>query len=140
MSAVNNCNFIGRLGKDPELRFTPNGTAVANIRIAVNERFGKDETTGKAKELTTWVPIVIWRGQAEAVGQHLHKGDRVGINGRFRTRTWDDQNGVTRYITEIHANSVEFLTPRGSSNGNGSSQPPAQQDAPPPLGDDDIPF
>lgn len=96
---LNRCEFIGRLGKDVELRYTPTGSAVANISIAVGESW-KDQA-GTKQEKTTWVPVVIFGKLAEIAGQYLTKGSKVFIAGKFSVRKWQDQQGNDRYSTEV---------------------------------------
>jgi len=135
MAVENSVMVIGRLGADPEMRATQGGTAVANFRVAVNEKFGSGD---EAKEVTTWLPIVAWRKLAEVVSQYCHKGSYVAVQGRLRNRSWEDKDKVTRYITEIVAESVKFLDPKG--DGTGSSNGNGRAPEPPPVTDDDIPF
>jgi len=144
---LNLCLFIGRLGADPETRFAPNGTAVTNIRIAVGKKW-KDKN-GQTQESTEWVPVVMFSRLAEVAGEYLKKGSRVRINGEFKTRKWEDQQGNARYTTEIVASEMQMLDGRNDgqaggqqSNYGGQNQGPQQpQHAPPPDDfDDDIPF
>ncbi|MFZ5586116.1 MAG: single-stranded DNA-binding protein [Thermodesulfobacteriota bacterium] len=132
---LNNCQFIGNLGSDPEMKYTPSGTAVCNFRIAVSESF-KDRD-GNQQERTEWVRIVAWSKLAEICGQYLTKGRQVFVLGKYTTRTWDDQDGNKRYMTEIVAREVLMLggNPDGGGQGGGGSQGGA-----PGYGDDDIPF
>tara|TARA_A100000171_G_scaffold52660_1_gene72225 strand:- start:2714 stop:3184 length:471 start_codon:yes stop_codon:yes gene_type:complete len=108
---LNLCLFIGRLGADPETRFAPNGTAVTNIRLAVGKKW-KDKN-GQTQESTEWVPVVMFSRLAEVAGEYLKKGSRVRINGEFKTRKWEDQQGNTRYTTEIVASEMQMLDGRG---------------------------
>jgi single-strand DNA-binding protein len=142
---LNLCLFIGRLGAEPETRFTASGAAVTNMRIAVGKKW-KDKN-GQTQEGTEWVPVVMFSKLAEIAGEYLKKGSRVRINGEFRTRKWEDQQGNTRYTTEIVASELQMLDSRGDVQGAGHS--PAQQQEPQqqPNGfaptddfDDDIPF
>ena len=112
---LNLCLFIGRLGADPETRFAPNGTAVTNIRIAVGKKW-KDKN-GQTQEATEWVPVVMFSRLAEVAGEYLKKGSRVRINGEFKTRKWEDQQGNTRYTTEIVASEMQMLDGRGDGAG-----------------------
>lgn len=111
---LNDCNFIGRLGQDPELKYLQDGTQVANFQIAVTETW-KDRD-GNKKEDTQWVRVQAWRGLAEVVGKYVHKGDQVFVKGKWKTRQWEDRDGNKRYATEITARDVIFL---GSPSGAG---------------------
>ena len=155
---LNQCNFIGRLGADPEIRYMPNGDMVANLTIAVSEKW-TDKNSGAQREETEWVRIVAFRKLAEIIGQYLKKGAPVFIRGKMNTRKWTDNNGIERYTTEIIAEQMQMLgsqqdgtRPQGESqppqaNGtnyaaaeNGSHMPrqaPQQQDS---FDDDNIPF
>ncbi|MFB0527656.1 MAG: single-stranded DNA-binding protein [bacterium] len=108
---VNKVILIGRLGSDPELRYTPNGDAVANFRIATN-RVWKDRE-GNQQERTEWHRIVAWRKLAERCGEYLRKGSHVYIEGRLETRSWEDKNGNRRYVTEIITNRMQMLDAKG---------------------------
>jgi len=148
-ASVNKVILVGNLGQDPEVRYTPSGSAVANFSIATNESWkGKD---GQDQERTEWHKIVVWGKQAENCGEYLSKGRTVYIEGRLQTRDWTDKEGVKRYTTEIVANTVQFLggpggakgagAPQGASEGRGAaSVSSGPSGAPPPPADDDIPF
>jgi single-strand DNA-binding protein len=97
---LNQCQFIGNLGKDPEIRTMQNGDKVANFSIAVTEKW-KEKTTGVLKEKTSWIPIVIWGGAAGIAEKYLSKGSKVFVSGCFETRKWQDQSGADKYTTEI---------------------------------------
>jgi single-strand DNA-binding protein len=144
MSGINKVMLIGRLGRDPEVRYTPDGAAVANFSIATSEEW-KDKATGEKKERTEWHRIVAFRKLGEICGEYLSKGKQVYIEGRLQTRSWE-KDGVTRYTTEIVASDVQFLGGRDSAN---SDEPPLNtqaSDTPPPKSSgsgtigDDIPF
>ena len=100
MASVNKVILVGNLGADPETRFMPNGDAVANIRLATTESW-KDKASGEKKEITEWHRVVFYRKLAEIVGQYLKKGSAVYVEGRIRTRKWQDKEGQERYTTEI---------------------------------------
>lgn len=117
MSGVNKVILIGRLGKDPEVRNLDNGAVVANFSIATSESY-KDRTTGEKKEVTEWHNIVLWRALAEIAQKFLRKGDMVYIEGKLRTRSWE-KDGVTRYTTEIVADNMNMLSPKGGAAGSG---------------------
>jgi single-strand DNA-binding protein len=142
MAGINKVILIGRLGSDPEVRYTPSGVAVANFNIATSEEW-KDKDSGEKRERTEWHRIVAWRRLGEICGEYLSKGKQVYIEGRLQTRDWEDRDGNKRYTTEIVANDVQFLGARDSSEsarprGTGSSDfqgGPAQGPS-----DDDIPF
>jgi single-strand DNA-binding protein len=110
--------LVGNLGADPETRYMPNGDAVANIRLATTESW-KDKTTGEKRELTEWHRVVFYRKLAEIVGQYLKKGSPVYIEGRIRTRKWQDKEGHDRYTTEIEANEMQMLGNRQSASASG---------------------
>lgn len=115
---LNLCQFIGRLGKDPEIRYTASGDAVASFSIAVN----KSWTRGSDKEeRTTWVNIVAFRKLAEIMGKYLHKGSRIYVSGEFSVRTWEDKEGARRYTTEIIANQMQMLDEKPASSGERNS-------------------
>jgi single-strand DNA-binding protein len=105
--SVNSVNLIGHLGKDPEVRYTGGGQAVANFSLATSDTW-KDKN-GEKQERTEWHRIVVWGKQAEHCGEYLRKGRLVHIEGRLQTREWDDKDGQKRYTTEIIANRVTFL-------------------------------
>ena len=109
---MNKVILIGNLGRDPELRLIPNGTAVCNFSIATSERWTKD---GEKQERTEWHNIVAWDRTAEIAGEYLHKGSRVAIEGKLQTREWTDKSDVKRYTTEIIADRLELLGGGGDS-------------------------
>jgi single-strand DNA-binding protein len=114
---LNRVELIGHLGADPESRFTPNGTPVTNFRVATNYSYRTAE--GEERTETEWTPIVAWRGLAEACNNYLRKGSRVYVEGRLKTRSWDDEAGQTHYRTEVQAEQVIFLDSRQAPNGAG---------------------
>lgn len=135
---LNQCNFIGRLGKQVEIKFTAGGAAVANFSIACSDNY-KDKQ-GQKVEQTNWINIVVFGKLAEICGEYLKKGSQVFISGKQVTRKWQDQSGQDRYSTEIVADTMQML---GGRSDSASSKPaaPAQPDAPPADdGFDDIPF
>jgi len=121
---VNKVILIGRLGSDPELRYIPNGDAVANFRIATN-RVWKDRE-GNQQEKTEWHRIVAWRKLAERCGDYLKKGSHVYIEGRLETRSWEDKNGNKRYVTEIIANRMQMLEAKGEVRVAEQAPPPEE--------------
>ena len=144
--SVNKVILVGNLGKDPEVRFTNTGSAVANFPIATSEQW--NDRDGKRQERTEWHNIVVWGKQAESCGQYLAKGRQVYVEGSIRTRSYDDKSGVKRYVTEIVAQRIQFL------GGGGGTRLPQQQGGEPsdemgmggmggggqPPMDDDVPF
>jgi single-strand DNA-binding protein len=108
MASVNKVILIGNLGADPETRYMPNGDAVSNIRLATTESW-KDKVSGEKKELTEWHRVVFRAKLAEIVAQYLKKGSSLYVEGRIRTRKWQDKDGQERYITEIEANQMQML-------------------------------
>jgi single-strand DNA-binding protein len=127
MAGVNKVILIGNLGADPEVRHLQNGTPVANIRLATSETF-KDKTTGERREQTEWHNVVLWRGLAEITEKFLRKGSKVYIEGKLRTRQWQDKDGNTRYTTEIVADEMTMLD-RGQADGGNAPVQGAQQRA-----------
>jgi single-strand DNA-binding protein len=119
---INKVILIGNLGADPEVRFTGSGSAAANIRIATTDTW-KDKTTGEQKEQTEWHNVVFFGRLAEIVGEYLKKGSQVYVEGRLRTRKWQDKEGQDRYTTEIVADEMQMLGSRGGT-GAGSADSP----------------
>lgn len=115
--SVNKVILVGNLGKDPELRYTPSGAAVATFSLATTERF-KDRD-GNRQEKTEWHNVVAWRQLAEICGKFLHKGKQVYIEGKIQTRSYDDRDGNKRYITEIVADQMQMLGSRDDAQGGG---------------------
>ena len=144
MAGVNKVIVIGRLGRDPEVRYTPDGTAVANFSVATSDEW-RDKESGEKRERTEWHRIVAWRRLGEICGEYLSKGRQVYVEGKLQTRSWE-QDGVTRYTTEIIASDVQFLGGRDDAAGSSRSvgrQPVDQGYPEPPMADsqdDDIPF
>lgn len=144
MAINNHCSFIGRLGKNPETRYTQAGDAVCNFSIAVDESYkGKD---GQKVEKTEWVNCVAWRKLGEICGQYLTKGSLVAVSGKMQTRKWQDSNGQDRYTTEILLDEMRMLGGKGdgaaitsSSTAAAPPKQPAAAASQPPV-EDDIPF
>lgn len=134
---VNRAELIGRLGADPEVRYMPNGDAVANVTIATSESW-KDKNTGEKREHTEWHRVVFFRRLAEIAGDYLKKGSLVYVAGRLQTRTWD-KDGQKHYTTEINASELKMLGGKTESDMQQGSKPakPAQEAG---TYDDDIPF
>ena len=114
---INKVILIGNLGADPEVRYTPNGSAVANVTLATSSAW-RDKQSGEMQERTEWHRIVFFNRLAEIIGEYLHKGSKIYIEGSLRTRKWQDKSGVDRYTTEIIANEMQILDSRQSSKGN----------------------
>ncbi|MDP6977870.1 MAG: single-stranded DNA-binding protein [Myxococcota bacterium] len=149
MAGVNKAILVGNLGRDPELRYTASGQAVANFSLATGESY--TDKSGERVERTEWHRIVVWGKTAELCSQYLSKGRSVYIEGRLQTREWEDKEGVKRQTTEIVANTVQFLGGRGEGGaGGGGGMPPAgggtsdfgsdSGGGAPPPSDGDIPF
>ncbi len=123
---INKVILIGNLGRDPEVRFTPSGQAVANFSIATSESW-TDKSSGQKQEKTEWHRIVVWGKLAELCGEYLKKGRQCYVEGRLQTREWTDKEGKKNYTTEVVANTVQFLGgagggaggPRGDGGGGG---------------------
>ena len=115
MSSLNKVMLIGNLGKDPEMRYLPNGDAVANMTIATSETW-KDKSSGDKKEATEWHRVVFFGRTAEVCGEYLKKGAKVFIEGKLQTRKWQDKDGQDRYTTEIRGDSMRMLDRKGDSD------------------------
>ncbi len=131
--SLNKVMLIGRLGADPEIRYTPDGVAVANFRMATNRPVRQGEKWG---EETDWHRVVAFRKLGEIAGEYLSKGSQVYVEGRLQTRSWEDQDGNTRWITEVVARELILLEPKAVRQPNeaGDVEPPL-----PPV-EDDVPF
>ncbi len=126
---VNKAILVGNLGRDPEIRYSPSGAAVANVNIATTDSW-KDKNTGEQQERTEWHRVVFFGRLAEVVGEYLKKGSQVYVEGRIQTRKWQDKEGNDRYTTEIVANEMQMLGGRGGgSGGGGGSSEDFNQDA-----------
>jgi single-strand DNA-binding protein len=154
--SVNKVILIGNLGKDPEVKYTPQGTAVAKITLATNESY-KDKG-GQWQERTEWHNVVLWQRLAEIAGEYLKKGSKVYIEGRLQTRSWDDkQTNQKKYMTEVVAGTMVLLGGRGEGGGGGGAEslsqgshgssnhfdqraPEAEPAGTSPITDEDIPF
>ena len=132
MKGVNKVILIGNLGADPEVKYLPSGSAVANVTIATTDSW-KDKNSGEKKESTEWHRVVFFNKLAEIVGEYLKKGSQVYVEGSLQTRKWTDKEGVERYTTEIKARDMQMLG--GKSSG---SAPQAQQQASTPAPPDDF--
>tara|TARA_E500000081_G_scaffold24387_1_gene28323 strand:+ start:825 stop:1265 length:441 start_codon:yes stop_codon:yes gene_type:complete len=143
-SGINKVILVGNLGQDPEIKYTAGGAAVTTLSLATSESW-KDKDTGSDQERTEWHRVVLWRRLAEIAGEYLKKGSKVYIEGQLQTRKWE-QDGQTRYTTEVIGRDMQFLDSRGSSSSDASSYEDTNQDMGsqnlPDSGitDDDIPF
>src|SRR5438876_9203725 len=156
MASVNKVILIGNLGRDPETRYSPDGAAITNVSVATTSQW-KDKNTGEKREETEWHRVVFFSRLAEIAGEYLKKGSQVYVEGRLRTRKWQDKEGQDRYTTEIVADTMQMLgsragsgEPRGEAFGQKAAEPKAAAAAAPagakkPAGkfddmEDDIPF
>ncbi len=141
---VNKVIIVGNLGNDPDTRYMPSGSAVTNLSVATNESW-KDKQTGEQKDRTEWHKVAMFGRLAEIAAEYLRKGSQVYIEGKLRTRKWQDQNGNDRWTTEIVADEMQMLGGRMGSDAPAMNDSPPPS-APPPQGggsedfDDDIPF
>ena len=131
MASVNKVTLIGNLGKDPEVRYAPSGSAICNITIATS-RVSKDKTSGERQEQTEWHRVVMFDRLAEIAGEYLKKGKSVYIEGRLQTRKWTDKDGVEKYTTEIIAQEMTMLGGRegGGAGGGGGDESYSESSAP----------
>jgi single-strand DNA-binding protein len=113
--SVNKVILLGRVGQDPELKYTPSGTAVCNFSLATSETWN-DKATGEKQEKTEWSRIVVWGNLAELCNQYLVKGKQAYVEGKLETRSWDDKDGNKRYTTEIKATTVQFIGGNNTQN------------------------
>jgi single-strand DNA-binding protein len=142
MASLNKVLLIGNLTRPPELRYTPSGTAVADLRLAVNRNYSTQ--TGERREETCFLTVVVWGKQAESCGEYLDKGSQVFVEGRLQTRDWEGKDGQKRTATEVVAERVQFMSRTKGAAGAGA---PATVPASAPAfgeetqgGDDDVPF
>jgi single-strand DNA-binding protein len=142
--SFNKVILVGNLGRDPELRYTPQGTPVCNFTIATNEK--RKDRSGELQDITTWFRVTLWGRQAEAASQYLTKGRPVYIEGRLRIEEWTDREAKQRYTLEVHATDMQFIGGRSEEPVGGSERSSTQRvsngleagDSEP--SDDDIPF
>tara|TARA_B100001750_G_C15475694_1_gene582327 strand:+ start:352 stop:795 length:444 start_codon:yes stop_codon:yes gene_type:complete len=144
-SGINKVILVGNLGQDPEVKYTAGGAAVTTLSIATSDSW-KDRDTGEDQERTEWHRVVLWRRLAEIAGEYLNKGSKVYIEGQLQTRKWE-QEGQTRYTTEIIARDIQFLDSKGTSsnapspeNSDTSSKESIPEAGEADMEDDDIPF
>lgn len=122
--SVNKVILIGNVGKDPEVRYLENGVAVASLTLATSERGYTTQAGVQVPERTEWHNIVLWRGLAEVAEKYVRKGSQIYVEGKIRSRSYDDQNGVKRYVTEIFADTMQMLGRReGQGGAEGAAQP-----------------
>lgn len=145
--SLNKAQLIGNVGKDPDVRYLDSGVAVATFPLATTDRAYTLPNGTQVPERTEWHNIVLWRGLAETAEKYVHKGDKLYIEGKIRSRSYDDQNGVKRYVVEIFADNMEMLTPRSAQSASGqpaqpitAQQPAAAQPSQPADASDDLPF
>ncbi len=144
---VNKVILVGNLGADPEIKYMPSGSAVANVNVATTD-YWKDKKTGERQERTEWHRVVFFNRLAEIVGEYLHKGSQVYVEGRLRTRKWQDNSGNDHYTTEVVANDMQMLGGGGRGAASNFDSPPPSQETPTKTTseastddfDDDIPF
>lgn len=139
--SFNKIILVGNLGRDPELRYTPQGTPVCSFTVATNEK--RKDRAGEAQDFTTWFRVTLWGRQAETASQYLTKGRPVYIEGRLRLEEWTDRDGKQRYTLEVHATDMQFIgggrgdeAPYSGGKTASTEHAPAEAD----LSDDDIPF
>jgi single-strand DNA-binding protein len=134
---VNKVILVGHLGADPDMRYTPSGQGVCELRLATSESW--NDKNGQRQERTEWHRIVVWGKRAEVCSKYLAKGRQVFVEGRIQTRSYDDKDGNKRYITEIIANDVQFLSggrEAGAAGGGGGRGGKAEEGPPPPADGD----
>ncbi len=139
--SFNKIILVGNLGRDPELRYTPQGTPVCSFTVATNEK--RKDRAGETQDFTTWFRVTLWGRQAETASQYLTKGRPIYVEGRLRLEEWTDRDGKQRYTLEVHATDMQFIGGgRADEPGaaGGKTQPSAQPSAEADLSDDDIPF
>ena len=129
MASFNKVTILGNLGHDPEVRTTPAGNIVANFSVATTDKWGQGDDR---QERTEWHRIVVWGKLAETCGEYLSKGRQVFIEGRLQSHSYEDKDGIKRYVTEIVAHQVEFLARPNAENGQANGEPPAEGE--------DVPF
>ena len=141
--SVNKVILIGNVGKDPDVRYLDNGVAVATFSLATTVRGFTLQNGTQVPDRTEWHNIVLWRGLAQTAEKYVHKGDKLYIEGKIKSRSYDDQNGIKRTIVEIFADNMEMLTPRGTAQSQGTA-PASQAVQPQPMAsssaDEDLPF
>ena len=144
--SFNKITSVGNLGRDPELRYTPQGTPVCSFCLATNER-RKDRNTGENNDITTWFRVTLWGRQAETASQYLSRGRPVYIEGRLRVEEWTDRDGKARHTLEVHATDMQFIGGGARDEGApaptaraAAATPDAPMETPDMSNDDDVPF
>jgi single-strand DNA-binding protein len=140
--SFNKIILVGNLGRDPELRYTPQGTPVCSFTVATNEK--RKDRAGETQDFTTWFRVTLWGRQAETASQYLTKGRPIYVEGRLRLEEWTDRDGKQRYTLEVHATDMQFIgggradeaVVTGSKSSHPADQSPPEAD----VSDDDIPF
>ena len=144
--SVNKVILLGNVGRDPEVRYLDTGIAVATLSLATTDRAYTLANGTQVPEKTEWHNLVLWRGLAETAEKYVHKGDKLYVEGKIRTRSYDDQSGAKRYVTEIFVDNMEMLTPKGASAPTAQPAVPAQPQQQPQAAPsqsnstDDLPF
>ena len=145
MASFNKITIVGYLGRDPELRYTPDGTPVCDFSVATTER--RKDKSGEPQDITTWFRVTVWRRQAELAGQYLTKGRQVYVEGRLTQKEYQDRDGNTRYNLEVTASDIQFIGSRTDENSAPQDERPVRSRPPeaaaaaaPAVTDDDIPF
>jgi len=143
MASFNRITIVGYLGRDPELRYTPDGTPVCDFSVATTER--RKDRAGEPQDITTWFRVTVWRRQAELAGQYLSKGKQVYVEGRLIQKEYQDRDGNTRYNLEVTASDIQFIGSRGGEEASpareeSTGRPRTQEAAAAPVTEDDIPF
>lgn len=138
---VNQVTLVGRLGGDPEVKMLQSGKSVANVSLATTESW-KDKDTGQKKEVTDWHRVVVYGALAEVFGKWLHKGSLIYVQGRLKTRSWDDKSGGKRYITEVICDAMRILGGKkdGGEDHAREEDPPAEPEGQAGSDEDDLPF
>ena len=139
--SVNKVILLGRLGQDPELKYTPSGAAVCNFSLATTESW-TDKNSGQKQERTEWHRVVVWGKLAELCNQYLSKGKQAFVEGRLQTRSWEDDSGQKKYATEINATTVQFLggqSSQSTTNVGSASDVPSSDSSEPENGGDEFP-
>ena len=142
MASFNKITIVGYLGRDPELRYTPDGTPVCDFSVATTER--RKDRSGEPQEITTWFRVTAWRRLAELAGQYLNKGKQVYVEGRLSQREYQDRDGNTKFNLEVTASDIQFIGARGEDaqpmRAGAAAQPRQGAEPAAPVTEDDIPF
>ena len=143
MASFNRITIVGYLGRDPELRYTPDGTPVCDFSVATTER--RKDRSGEPQDITTWFRVTVWRRQAELAGQYLSKGKQVYVEGRLIQKEYQDRDGNTRFNLEVTASDIQFIGSRGGEEASvareeSAAKPRTQEASAAPVTEDDIPF